>query len=293
MTKDRRKKLAARGYAAGTGLSYTASLRSLGQRQGSEPGGQRPGPPPPAGLGEAHHRGTCALCRTDIYPGAQIAAHQGHWGHAQCIGGLRPDLRSWLEGQARSHPSAAVPLLIAAGYAAAGDSEHAQRYTTEADAAIRRLAAPLAPPAPPQPARDPWDVRDRDEEPLLTRAGHLLHEVASGTVPGTELMEAAGCCLQQLDLGYAADAIRSTYIPPAPDGPGTPGAVTARRALEVLGEASRVGRRGDEDWTHCQELITWAGKLALGRLQPTQEMPEEVWECWKDDHGGCSTWLEI
>lgn len=61
--------------------------------------------------------------------------------------------------------------------------------------------------------------------------------------------------------------IRSMPIAEAPDGP----------ALEILGEASHVRRRGDEDWTHCQELITWAGKLALGRLKPTLTMPDEVW----------------
>jgi len=128
---------------------------------------------------------------------------------------------------------------------------------------------------------------------LLTRARHLLHEVASGAVPGPALMEAAGRCLQQLELGYAADMIRGMYIAAAPDGPASPEAATARRALEILGEASRVRRRGDEDWTHCQELITWAGKLSLGRLKPTPTMPDEVWERHEAENGGCYRWLEI
>ena len=40
--------------------------------------------------------------------------------------------------------------------------------------------------------------------------------------------------------------IRSMPIAGAPDGPATPEAATAR-VLEILGEASRVRRRGDED----------------------------------------------
>ena len=182
--------------------------------------------------------------------------------------------------------------MIAAGYAAAGDGQSAQRYSAEAEAAIRGLADPLTPPAPPQPPSDHGDhYRDDygpDEEPLLTRARHLLHEVASGAVAGPALMEAAGRCLQQLELGYAADMIRGMYIAPAPDGPAAPEAATARRALEILGEASRVRRRGDEDWTHCQELITWAGKLALGRLKPTPAMPDEVWDRHEVENGGWS-----
>jgi hypothetical protein len=87
--------------------------------------------------------------------------------------------------------------------------------------------------------------------------------------------------------------IRSMPIAEAPDGPATPEAATARRALEILGEASPVRRRGDQDWTHCQELITWAGKLALGRLKPTLTMPDEVWECHRNESGGASLWLEI
>ena len=88
--------------------------------------------------------------------------------------------------------------------------------------------------------------------------------------------------------------IRSMPIAGAPDGPASPEAATARRALEILGEASHVRRRGDEDRTHCQELITWAGKLALGRrLKPTLTMPDEVWEFNRNESGGTSRWLEI
>jgi len=75
--------------------------------------------------------------------------------------------------------------------------------------------------------------------------------------------------------------------------PGDTRSRTARPVLEILGEASRVRRRGDEDWTHCQELITWAGKLALGRLKPTLTMPDEVWEFHRNESGGTSRWLEI
>jgi hypothetical protein len=85
----------------------------------------------------------------------------------------------------------------------------------------------------------------------------------------------------------------STSGSQARSGPATPEAATARRVLEILGEASRVRRRGDEDWTHCQELITWAGKLALGRLKPTLTMPDEVWEFHRNESGGTSRWLEI
>jgi hypothetical protein len=44
---------------------------------------------------------------------------------------------------------------------------------------------------------------------------------------------------------------------------------------------------------HCQELITWAGKLALGRLKPTLTMPDEVWRFHRNESGGTSRWLEI
>ena len=33
----------------------------------------------------------------------------GHWGHARCVGGTRPDVRSWLEDQASSRPSVEIP----------------------------------------------------------------------------------------------------------------------------------------------------------------------------------------
>jgi len=99
-----------------------------------------------------------------------------------------------------------------------------------------------------------------------------------------------------LDQHATAEQIRRAAgacpIGGAPDGPATPEAATARRALEILGEASRVRRRGDEDWTHCQELITWADKLALGRLKPTLTMPDEVWEFHRNESGGTSRWLE-
>ena len=180
-------------------------------------------------------------------------------------------------------------MRIAAGYEAFGDEEGARRCRADAEAAIRKLVAPFQQ-APPELEEEEWYP---DEEPLLDRASYLLHEVARGAVPAAEFIGEAGRCLQQLDLGYAADMIRSMSIATAPDGPVTPEAATARRALEILGEASRVRRRGDEDWTHCQELITWAGKLALGRLKPTLAMPDEVWECHRNESGGASLWLEI
>lgn len=130
-----------------------------------------------------------------------------------------------------------------------------------------------------------------DEPGNLRVAGRI--DGCPGAANRHELTGEAGCCLQQLDLGSAADMIRSMPIAGAPDGPGTPEAATARRVLEILGEASRVRRRGDEDWTHCQELITWAGKLALGRLEPTLTMPDEVWEFHRNESGGTSRWLEI
>jgi hypothetical protein len=48
--------------------------------------------------------------------------------------------------------------------------------------------------------------------------------------------------------------------------PGDTRSRTIRRVLEILGEASHVRRRGDEDWTHCQELITWGGCWVLAAL---------------------------
>ena len=196
---------------------------------------------------------------------------------------------SWLEERAREHPAVEIPLRIAAGYEASGDEEGARRCRADAEAAMRKLVAPFQR-VPPDLEEEEWYP---DEEPLLARSSYLLCEVARGAVPAAELMGEAGRCLQQLDLGYAADMIRSMPIAEAPDGPATPEAATARRALEILGEASRVRRRGDEDWTHCQELITWAGKLALGRLKPTLTMPDEVWECHRNESGGASLWLEI
>jgi hypothetical protein len=86
--------------------------------------------------------------------------------------------------------------------------------------------------------------------------------------------------------------IRGMRIAEAPDGPATAETVSAQCALDILGEASCVGRRGDEERTHCQELITWAGKIALGRLKPTVTMPEEVWASHSSG-GRTSCWLEI
>jgi hypothetical protein len=252
------------------------------------PGEDRPAPPVLPGLIEARHVGRCGYCGRKILPGARIAAHRELWGHARCVGGMRPDVRSWLEEQVREHPTVELPLRIAARYEASGDEEGARRCGADADAAMRKLVAPFR--------WLPPDLADEElyleEEPLLDRASYLLCEVACGAVPAAGLLKEAGRCLQQLDLGYAADMIRITRVAEAPDGPATAEAATARRVLEILGEASRVRYGGDEDWTHCQELITWAGKLALGRLKPTATMPDDVWEFHRDE-GGCSAWLEI
>ena len=220
MTKDRQRKRTARDLAADAGLSYTAALRSLDAQQMPGPTGDRPALPVPAGLVEARHAGLCGYCGRKISPGTRIAAHREHWGHARCVGLIRPDVRSWLEEQARSHPTVEIPLLIATGYQAAGDGQSARRYQAEAEAAIRTLVDPR-PPVPPQPAGEQWDDYE-PEEPLLARASGLLREAASGAVPGTALTEAAGRCLQQLDLGYAADMIRGMRIAEAPDGPAQP-----------------------------------------------------------------------
>ena len=289
MTANRKKKLSARDLAAGTGLSYTAALRSLDSGQGAGPGEDGPVPLVPPGLIVARHAGRCGYCGRKIFPGAWIAAHREQWGHARCVGGMRPDVRSWLEERAREHPDVEISLRIAAGYEACGDEEGARRCTADAEAATRKLVAPFQR-VPPDLEEEEWYP---DEDPLLIRASYLLREVARGAVPAAELTGEAGRCLQQLDLGSAADTIRSMAIGGAPDGPATPEAATARRALEILDEASHVRWRGDEDWTHCQELITWAGKLALGRLKPTLTMPDEVWEFHRNKSGGTSCWLEI
>jgi hypothetical protein len=215
--------------------------------------------PVPAGLVEARLAGLCGHCGRGFSAGTEIAAHRRRWGHARCVGAVRPEVRSWLEERARGHPDVEIALLIAAGYDDAGDDEAARRYKAEAEAAIRSLVDPPAPPAPDDEHGDDYEPVD----PMLALASHLLREVASGNVPGTALMVAAGRCLQQVDPGYAADKIRGMHIPAAPDGPATPEAVSARHALGILGEASRVGGHGDEDWTRCQDLITRAGKIAL------------------------------
>jgi hypothetical protein len=215
--------------------------------------------PPPSWLVEARRPGQCGYCGSEFPAGAEIAAYLKRWGHVRCVGVVRPDVRSWLEERARGHPAVEIPLLIATGYDDAGDAEAARRYKAEAEAAIRSLADPPPPSEPEDERRDDYEPAD----PMLTRASYLLREVASGNVPGTALMQAAGRYLQQLDPGCAADMIRGMHFAPVPDGPATPEAASARHALGLLGEASRVGVCGDEDWTRCQELITWAGKIAL------------------------------
>jgi hypothetical protein len=87
MTANRKKKLSARDLAVGTGLSYTAALRSLDSRQVPSPGKDRPAPP---GLIEARHAGVCGYCGRKIFPGARIAAYREHWGHARCISDAHP-----------------------------------------------------------------------------------------------------------------------------------------------------------------------------------------------------------
>ena len=215
MTANRKKKLSARDLAAGTGLSYTAALRSLDSRQVPGPGEDRPFPP---GLIEARHAGRCGYCGRKIFPGARIAAHREQWGHARCVGGTRPDVRSWLEELARGHPTVEIPLRIAAGYEASGDEQSARRCRADGEAAMRKLVAPFQR-VPPDLEEEEWYP---DEEPLLVRASYLLCEVARGAVPAAELTGEAGRCLQQLDLGSAADMIRSMRIAEAPDGPATP-----------------------------------------------------------------------
>jgi hypothetical protein len=148
MTANRKKKLSARDLAAGTGLSYTVALRSLDSRQVPGPGDDRPAPPVPPGLIEARHAGRCGYCGRKISQGARIAAHREHWGHARCVGSMRPDVRSWLEERAREHPTVEIPLRIAAGYEASGDEQSARRCRADAEAATRKLVAPFRPVPP-------------------------------------------------------------------------------------------------------------------------------------------------
>ena len=200
------------------------------------------------------------FCGRKIFPGAWIAAHRERWGHARCVGGMRADVRSWLEERAREHPDVEISLRIAAGYEASGDEEGARRCRADAEAATRKLVAPFQR-VPPDLEEEEWYP---DEDPLLIRASYLLREVARGAVPAAELTGEAGRCLQQLDLGSAADMIRSMPIGGAPDGPATPEAATARRALEILGEASRVRR------ARRRGLDTLPGTDHMGRQARTR-----------------------
>jgi hypothetical protein len=59
-----------------------------------------------------------------------------------------------------------------------------------------------------------------DEPGNLRIAGRI--DGCPGAANRHELTGEAGCCLQQLDLGSAADMIRSMPIAGAPDGPATP-----------------------------------------------------------------------
>jgi hypothetical protein len=283
MTSNREIKRAARELAERTGLPYAAALRSLSEQATTDTHGVDR-----KMIIEARHSGCCFQCGKQYGSGTRIAPYRGRWGHDRCVGALRPDVRSLLERDARSQSEVELMLAVAAGYEAAHLDTAAERYRSTAEGYIRFYVDP------PHPApREPEEADDVDyDNPWISRAEALLHDVAVGTVTGTALLEAAGRCLQRLDLGSAADDIRSMRIRSAPDGPATPEAICARGALDILHDASRVGCDDDEDWTHCQELITWAGKIAMGRLKPTATMPHEVWESDRSG-GGISWWLEI
>lgn len=55
-----------------------------------------------------------------------------------------------------------------------------------------------------------------------------------------------------------------------PDGPDTPLSRAARAAAALLGDAARVPFRGDEEWTHCAELIN---KARITAQQATTNTP--------------------
>ena len=143
MTANRKKKLSARDLAAGTGLSYTAALRSLDSRQVPGPGEDRPVPPVPPGLIEARHAGRCDYCGRKNSPGARIAAHRERCGTCP-LRRRHATRRPLLAGRAGpQHPTVEIPLRIAAGYEASGDEEGVRRCRADAEAAMRKLVGPV------------------------------------------------------------------------------------------------------------------------------------------------------
>lgn len=272
MSNDSARKRASRERAAQTGESYTQANRLLTTHTD--------GP----GVLRARRAGRCAHCGAAFPPGTRIASYRGRWGHLWCVAALRPGVRVWVQAQAHEHESVVGLLELADDYAAAGWPEKAHQMREQAQANVENLLELLRPQrlaeyAAPYPSLfsdpyDPWgDLRDpedyySDERVTIATAQDLLRAAAAEAPRAATLIEVAGRQLARLFLETAADYIRGVRFEPVPSDPQTSDARRACAVLDLLDQASYIRRNGDEEWTYCQELIAWAGKVALGIVEP-------------------------
>lgn len=276
MRNDGARKRASRERAAQTGESYTQADRLLNRH------------PDGPGVLRARRAGRCAHCSIPFPPGTWIASHCSRWGHLACVAVLRPDVHAWVEARAREHESVEWTLELAEDYATAGWPEKAQQVREAAAANVAHLFGLLRPERLPDYARpypsqfsdlyDPWgDMRDPEDyyaydRATIATAQDLLRAAAAGQTRATMLVEVAGRQLARLFLETAADYIRGQRFDAVPTNPQGPEAGRACVVLDLLHQASEVGFDGDEEWTYCQALIAWAGKVALGYVEPDAEM---------------------
>lgn len=110
----------------------------------------------------------------------------------------------------------------------------------------------------------------------IATAQDLLRAAAAETPRAATLVEVAGRQLMRLFLEAAADYIRGKRFEPVLTDPQTSDARRAYAVLGLLDQASDAGHNGDEDWTDCQQLIAWPGKVALGIVEPDAPIDWEL-----------------
>lgn len=115
------------------------------------------------------------------------------------------------------------------------------------------------------PHEDPYE----EAQLVLNTAFMLLVRAAGAADDGEALAGLAAGILGRQSFEFAADAIRSMWLPdawlpgaiPAPAA-NIPSARHAHAAAEALSAAAAIPFRGDEEWTDCQDLIKKAVDLA-------------------------------
>lgn len=113
--------------------------------------------------------------------------------------------------------------------------------------------------APDDPSANGWAYQY--EEDVLSAVAIALAAVA--TRPGVRFLTGAVAeVIDNRNLGFTADTVRSMTVRDVDGHRATPAAWQARRALWALRAASEVPRGRDHEWHACMDLLYRAGEYA-------------------------------